>query len=181
MARSLLMDCLIRLLSPVLCLDFSSQDRYHSVCYCASIRWFVIKFLKSLKALKFFRILFYYFFFFWLRNLKTLSVKYWNRNRGSQQRESTVCYGLKSRFFTSICEFLLACAVLKRSINPKINRKRDPGVICIPRSLECDFPRNLARKGRLKDLQCYCICISKHQERHAVVKNKISNKRKLDL
>lgn len=178
MARSLLMDYLIRLLSPVLCLDFSSQDRYHSVCYCALIRWFLITFFSFLKAWKFFRMLFYFSF---LRNLKTLPVKYWNGNRGSQQRESTVCYGLNSRFFTSIFEFFLACAVLKRSINPEINRRRDPGVICFPRSLECDFPGNLAGNGRLKDLQCYCICIRKHQERHAVVKNKISNKRKLDL
>lgn len=120
MARSLLMDCLIRLLSPVLSLDFSSQDRYHSVCCCALIRWFLITFFSFLKALKFFRILFY--FFLW--NLKTLPVKYWNGNKGSQQRQSTVSHGLNSRFFISIFEFFHACAVLKRSITPKINGKR---------------------------------------------------------
>lgn len=147
MARSLLMDCLKRLLSPVLSLDFSSQDRYRP--------W------NSLE---------YSFIYFFSRNFKILPVKYWNGNRGSQQRESTVCHGPNSRLITSIFEFFHACAVLKRSINPKINGKRDPGGICLPRSLECDFPRKLAGNGRLKDLQCYWICISKHQERHPVVK-----------
>ena len=172
MARSLLRDCLIRLLSPVLCLDFSSQDRYHSVCCCALICWFLITFFSFLRALKFFRILFY-FFFSEIWKLYQSNIETEIKAVSNDSRRSLTVW---TRDFLLVFLNFSTPAQYWREVSPQRSKERDPGVICFPRSRECNFPRKLAGYGRLKDLQCYCICISKHQERHAVVKTNWRNK-----
>lgn len=150
MARRLLMDCLIRLLSPVLCLDFSSQDRYHSVSCCALIRW--------------------YFFFYEIWKLYQSNIETEIEAVSNDSRRSLTVWTWD--FLLVFLNFSTP-AQYWRETSAQRSMERDPGVICFPRSLECNFPRNLAGYGRLTDLQCYCICISRHQERHAVVKNKL--------
>ena len=141
MARGLLRDCPIRLLSPVLCLDFSSQDRYQSVCYCASMRWFVIKILK---ALKFSRILFYFFcseiWKLYQSNIETEIEAVSNESR----RSITRCVTVWTRDFLIVFLNFSMPAHISEDINPKINGKRDSSVSWVR------FPKKPCRKGTFK-------------------------------